>query len=53
MRNGLDCLLDADYASNVAGWQWVAGTGSDAAPTLEFLIQFFKVKSLTKQVSIP
>ena len=27
-----DCLLDADYASNVAGWQWVAGTGSDAAP---------------------
>ena len=27
-----DCLLDADYASNIAGWQWVAGTGSDAAP---------------------
>jgi len=27
-----DCLLDADYASNVAGWQWVAGTGADAAP---------------------
>ncbi|OUW63407.1 MAG: hypothetical protein CBD58_00255, partial [bacterium TMED198] len=27
-----DCLLDADYASNVASWQWVAGTGADAAP---------------------
>ena len=27
-----DCLLDADYASNIAGWQWAAGTGADAAP---------------------
>ena len=27
-----DCLLDADAASNSASWQWVAGTGSDAAP---------------------
>ena len=27
-----DCLVDADYASNIAGWQWVAGTGADAAP---------------------
>ena len=27
-----DCLLDADPASNIAGWQWVAGTGADAAP---------------------
>ena len=27
-----DCLVDADYASNVAGWQWVAGSGADAAP---------------------
>ena len=27
-----ECLLDADYASNIAGWQWVAGTGADAAP---------------------
>ena len=27
-----DCLVDADYASNVASWQWVAGTGADAAP---------------------
>ena len=27
-----DCLFDADPASNIAGWQWVAGTGADAAP---------------------
>lgn len=25
-------LLDADVAQNVANWQWVAGTGADAAP---------------------
>lgn len=27
-----DCLLDADLAANNASWQWVAGTGADAAP---------------------
>lgn len=27
-----DCLLDADMASNSAGWQWAAGSGADAAP---------------------
>ena len=27
-----DCLLDADAASNSASWQWIAGTGTDAAP---------------------
>ena len=27
-----DCLLDADEANNSAGWQWVAGSGADAAP---------------------
>ena len=27
-----DCLVDADLASNSAGWQWVAGSGTDAAP---------------------
>jgi deoxyribodipyrimidine photo-lyase len=35
-RDGLawfeDCLFDADLASNSASWQWVAGTGADAAP---------------------
>lgn len=27
-----DCLVDADMASNVASWQWIAGSGADAAP---------------------
>ena len=27
-----DCLVDADLASNSASWQWVAGSGTDAAP---------------------
>jgi deoxyribodipyrimidine photo-lyase len=27
-----DCLVDADPASNPANWQWVAGSGLDAAP---------------------
>ena len=27
-----DCLVDGDPASNTASWQWVAGTGADAAP---------------------
>lgn len=27
-----DCLVDADLASNVVGWQWSAGCGVDAAP---------------------
>ena len=28
----LDQLVDGDLASNNHGWQWVAGTGTDAAP---------------------
>jgi deoxyribodipyrimidine photo-lyase len=27
-----DTLVDADPASNATGWQWVAGSGADAAP---------------------
>ena len=27
-----DTLMDADRASNAASWQWVAGSGADAAP---------------------
>jgi len=27
-----DTLVDADLANNSAGWQWVAGSGTDAAP---------------------
>ena len=27
-----DTLVDADLANNSAGWQWIAGSGADAAP---------------------
>lgn len=37
-----DCLVDADPASNTAGWQWIAGCGADAAP-------FFRVFNPTSQ----
>lgn len=37
-----DTLVDADPASNVASWQWVAGCGADAAP-------FFRIFNPTLQ----
>jgi len=27
-----DTLVDADIANNIMGWQWVSGSGADAAP---------------------
>ncbi len=27
-----DTLVDADLANNACGWQWIAGSGADAAP---------------------
>jgi deoxyribodipyrimidine photo-lyase len=35
-------LLDGEVANNVGGWQWVAGTGTDAAP-------YFRVFNPTTQ----
>jgi deoxyribodipyrimidine photo-lyase len=32
-----DTLVDADLANNIAGWQWSAGTGADAAPYFRIL----------------
>lgn len=37
-----DTLVDADLASNAAGWQWVAGCGADAAP-------FFRIFNPVRQ----
>ncbi|MEO6509732.1 MAG: deoxyribodipyrimidine photo-lyase [Nocardioides sp.] len=31
-KHFLDHLIDGDLASNSHGWQWVAGTGTDASP---------------------
>jgi deoxyribodipyrimidine photo-lyase len=36
-RHFLGELLDGDIASNNHGWQWVAGTGTDAAPYVRIL----------------
>ncbi len=38
----MDHLVDGDIASNNHGWQWTAGTGTDAAP-------FFRVFNPTSQ----
>ncbi len=38
-----DCLTDWDPASNALGWQWVAGSGPDAAP-------YFRVFNPVSQV---
>ena len=37
-----ECLVDADLANNTASWQWVAGTGADAAP-------YFRIFNPVKQ----
>lgn len=41
-RHFMQHLIDADLASNNHGWQWVAGTGTDAAP-------YFRVFNPTTQ----
>ncbi len=38
-------LLDYDMASNVGGWQWAAGTGTDAAP----FFRIFSPEAQTKR----
>ena len=39
-----DTLVDADPANNPVGWQWVAGSGADAAP-------FFRVFNPARQAA--
>lgn len=41
-RYFMEHLVDGDLASNNHGWQWVAGTGTDAAP-------YFRVLNPTRQ----
>ncbi len=37
-----DTLVDADFANNIASWQWVAGCGADASP-------YFRIFNSTTQ----
>ena len=46
-----DCLCDADYASNSASWQWVAGTGTDSAPYFRIFNPITQGKNLIPQGS--
>ncbi len=43
-----DTLVDADPASNAASWQWVAGSGADAAPTSASSRQCCRARSSTR-----
>lgn len=42
-------LVDYDPASNNGGWQWVAGTGTDAAPYFRVFNPFSQAKRFDKQ----
>ena len=44
-----DCLLDADTASNAAGWQWVAGCGADASPYFRIFNPILQGEKFDKQ----
>ena len=45
----LQHLRDGDLASNNHGWQWVAGTGTDAAPYFRVSTRFCRGSSLTRR----
>ena len=44
-----NCLLDYSEASNVAGWQWVAGSGADAAPYFRIFNPILQGEKFDKQ----
>jgi deoxyribodipyrimidine photo-lyase len=44
-------LLDGDPASNNGGWQWVAGTGTDAAPYFRIFNPVLQGKKFDPQVA--
>lgn len=48
-RHFLDLLVDGDLASNNHGWQWVAGTGTDAAPYFRVFNPVTQGKKFDKQ----
>jgi deoxyribodipyrimidine photo-lyase len=41
-------LLDYELASNNGGWQWAAGTGTDAAPYFRIFNPYTQVKKFDK-----
>lgn len=45
-----DTLVDADAASNPANWQWVAGSGADAAPFFRIFNPLTQAKKFDPEV---
>jgi deoxyribodipyrimidine photo-lyase len=43
-------LLDFDLASNVGGWQWAAGSGTDAAPYFRIFNPESQLKKFDKDM---
>ncbi len=46
-----DTLVDADYASNIASWQWVAGCGADAAPYFRIFNPILQSKKFDEEAA--
>ena len=44
-----DTLVDADLPNNTMGWQWVAGSGADAAPYFRVFNPLLQAKKFDKQ----
>jgi len=44
-----DTLVDADEANNPASWQWVAGSGADAAPYFRVFNPFLQADKFDKE----
>ena len=44
-----DCLVDADLANNSASWQWVAGSGADAAPYFRIFNPYLQSAKFDKE----
>lgn len=44
-----DTLVDADLANNSCGWQWVAGSGADAAPYFRIFNPILQSKKFDAQ----
>jgi len=44
-----DTLVDADEANNPANWQWVAGSGADAAPFFRVFNPLLQAEKFDKQ----
>ena len=47
-----DTLVDADGASNPFNWQWVAGSGADAAPYFRVFNPELQAKKFDPQVRV-